>query len=111
MMNKIKISKDSPAGGDQAAHLLPVIDFLVEQGNRPLSLEFTKDKGGIGTFEFADPIDSDLLQERFEFPGTIKVGYSQYYGGGAIWDEANALVIHQSWQVPNTSWLQTKEKT
>ena len=31
-------------------------------------MKFTRDKGGIGTFEFADPIDSDLLKERFEFP-------------------------------------------
>ena len=94
-MEKIKISKDSPAKDDQAAHLQPVIDFLIKKGNIPLSLEFTRDKGGIGTFEFTDPIDSDLLKEKFEFPDTIQVGYSHYYGGGALWDERNALLIQQ----------------
>lgn len=93
-MEKIKISKDSPAENNQATHLQPDIDFLIKQGNIPLSLKFTRDKGGIGTFEFTEPIDSDLLKERFEFPDTMQVGYSHYYGG-ALWDERNALVIHQ----------------
>lgn len=94
-MKKIKISKDAPAGGDQAAHLLPVIDFLIEQRNKPLSLEFKRDKGGIGTFVFAGQIDSDQLKERFEFPDSIKVGEDAYYGGGTVWDERNALKIHR----------------
>ena len=60
-----------------------------------MSSKFTRDKGGIGTFEFADPIDIDLLKEKFEFPDTIKVGYSKHYGGGALWDERNALKMHR----------------
>lgn len=95
-MEKIKISKDSPAGAPTGAHLRPVIDFLIEQGNMPFSLEFKRDKGGIGTFEFRDPIESDLLKERFEFPDSIKVGEDAYYGGGGgVWDERNALKIHR----------------
>ena len=90
-MEKIKIKNQK---NSRSAHLQPVIDFLISQGNTPLQKGFYYDKGGIGTFEFADPIDSNLLKEKFEFPDSIKVGKDAYYGGGTVWDERKGLKIH-----------------
>lgn len=94
-MEKTKIEKDSPTDNNRAAHLRPVIDFLIQQGNRPLQKDFSYDKSGIGTFEFSEPLNIRLLKERFDFPETIKVGEDPYYGGGGLWDERNGLKIHK----------------
>jgi hypothetical protein len=93
--SRIRILKDSPDPNDQTAHLRPVIEFLIEQGNIPHSKHFTFENGGIGTFLFFGPIDPEALKEKFIFPESIQVGIDEYYAGGVIWDQRNALKIHR----------------
>lgn len=87
---KIRIkSSGSPRGN----HLQPVIDFLIEQGNIPLSTEFYADKTGVGEFKFKKRIDIFSILDKFEFPENIEAVVSTYYGGGVIWDKGNAVII------------------
>jgi hypothetical protein len=97
-MGKIKIDKFSNPGSPTGSHLWPVIDFLIQQGNIPhtKSKEFYSDKTGVGEFYFYGPIDPEAILKRFEFPDSIKVVHSDHYGGGVVWDLANALIIFRS---------------
>ena len=97
-MEKIKIERSAKPDSPTGSHLWPVIDFLIEQGNIPhkKSKEFYSDKTGVGEFYFYGPIDPEAILERFEFPESIKVVHSDYYGGGVVWDEGNALIIFRS---------------
>lgn len=97
-MEKIKIERSANSGSPTGSHLWPVIDFLIQQGNIPHKelKEFYSDKTGVGEFYFYGPIDTEAILERFEIPETIKVAHSDDYGGGVIWDEANALIIFRS---------------
>ena len=97
-MEKIKIPRFTPKPAEPGAHLRPVIDFLIEQGNIPhtKSLTFSWDKTGVGELHFYGPIDPEAILERFEFPDSIKVVYSDFHRGGVVWDEGNALIIYRS---------------
>lgn len=95
-MKTVNVLKDSPVPNNRTAHLKPVIDFLLEQGNTPVYNEFRFDKNGIGIFLFERAIDPQLLTTRFSFPESIKVGDDPNYGGGVIWDKRNALIIHKN---------------
>ncbi|MBC6700169.1 hypothetical protein [Hymenobacter sp. BT190] len=60
------------ADGSRTAHLQPVIDFLKAQGNEPATGDaFEYNRDGLGTYGFAQPLDVDLLQQRFDFPPSI----------------------------------------
>lgn len=91
------ILEDSPVPGDKAAHLKPIIDFLIDQGHVPLSSHFTYDKTGIGTFLFKNPIDVKQVEKRFIFNKSIRVGEDPYCRGGIIFDRKHALKVHQVW--------------
>lgn len=97
-MEKIKIEKFAPPASEEGEHLKPVIDFLVEQGNLPhtKSMKFERGREGVGELHFFGPIDDEALKKRFEFPATIKVGYSKHYESTVVWDEANALLIRRA---------------
>lgn len=94
-MAKTKILTDSAILGDVAGHLRPVIDFLIDQGNVAITDKFTWDKDGIGTFLFKYPINTTMLNDRFEFPKSVRVGYDSYYKGGIVFDRHYGLKIHQ----------------
>lgn len=69
---KVAIADDVP--GSDTAHLQPVIDFLKAQGNAPATgdaFEFNRD--GLGVYGFALPLDTQLLQEHFDFPSSISL--------------------------------------
>ena len=61
-------------------HLLPVIAFLKAQGYEPATGDvfyFTRD--GLGTYGFTQPLDTQLLQEHFDFPPSIQVSHGQVF--------------------------------
>lgn len=95
-MQKLRILSDSPVLGDVTGHLRPVIEFLIEQGNVPVTGKFTlRDESGIRTFLFQYPIDTNLLNKHFEFPETIYARYDTQCKGGAVFDRVFSLKICQ----------------
>ena len=84
-------------GGDhdpRTAHLRPVIEYLLAQGNRPAQWwhadGWRSDPGGELHYTFTDPIDAAQLRERFAFPASIRV-----YDDGSIKDSLNRVDISQ----------------
>lgn len=68
---KERILPDAPTGSD-TDHLLPIIDFLKAQGNTPATGDqFYYNRDGYGVYGFAQPLDTQLLQEHFDFPPSI----------------------------------------
>lgn len=58
----------------RTAHLQPVIDFLKAQGNAPATGDqFYYNRDGLGVYGFAQPLDTQLLQEHFDFPPSISL--------------------------------------
>lgn len=95
IVGKIKILQESPVKDNRAGHLQPIIDFLIERGNVPVTGKFTWDKSGIGTFLFKYPLDVKALDKQFEFPKSIRAGEDPHYSGGVVFDRQYALKIHQ----------------
>ena len=61
-------------------HLLPVIAFLKAQGYEPATGDgFYFDRDGLGTYGFTQPLDTQLLQEHFDFPPSIQVSHGQLF--------------------------------
>ncbi|MFD2722127.1 hypothetical protein ACFST9_25645 [Hymenobacter monticola] len=93
-MPKLKLAAQ---GGDQAprtAHLRPVIEYLLAQGNTPAGWRgdaFAFDQGGEGHYLFASPIDAAQLRKQFAFPASIRV-----YEDGSIKDSLNRVDISQA---------------
>lgn len=94
-MKKLRILADSADQENKTEHLWPIIDFLIEHGNVPVTGKFTYDRTGVGTFLFRETVNVDLINHYFEVPYSIRVGHDSYYGGGVVWDLRNALKIHQ----------------
>lgn len=70
-MEKTKIPPDAPAGQVLHAHLEPVIDFLLLEGNR-LTHSYRWGSNREGYFcHVRDPIDFVSLVNRFEFPESV----------------------------------------
>ena len=93
-MEKLRILDESPVLVDVAGHLRPVIDFLIEQGNAPVTGKFTlREESGVRTFLFKYPIDTDLLNKHFELPKTIYAGYDTLCKGGVLYDWVFSLRI------------------
>ena len=77
----------------RTAHLRPVIEYLLAQGNTPAGWRgdaFTFDQGGEGHYTFTGPLDAAQLRERFAFPASIRV-----YDDGSIKDSLNRVDISQ----------------
>lgn len=99
-MGKIRLLTDSLVAGERTGHLWPIIDFLIEQGNVPVTGDFAFDKTGVGTFLFKETLNTDLVNQHFEIPYSMRIGHDSYYGGGVVWDIRNALKIHQEVGLP-----------
>ena len=60
--------------GSDTVHLQPIIDFLKAQGNTPATGDaFQFNRDGLGVYGFAQPLDTQLLQEYFDFPSSISL--------------------------------------
>lgn len=60
--------------GSNTAHLQPVIDFLKTQGYTPAAGDtFQFNRDGLGVYGFDQPLDTQLLQEHFDFPSSISL--------------------------------------
>jgi hypothetical protein len=94
-MPKIELAAQGAPGHDpRTAHLRPVIEYLLAQGNTPAGWRgdaFTFDQGGEGHYTFAGLIDAAELRERFAFPASIRV-----YDDGSIKDSLNRVDISQA---------------
>lgn len=76
---KQRIERDA-ANRTETDHLLPVIDFLKAQGYEPATGDvFSFDRDGLGTYGFTQPLDTQLLQEHFDFPDSIQVSHGQVF--------------------------------
>jgi len=76
---KQRIDQDAPSRND-TDHLLPVIAFLKAQGNEPATGDqFYYNRDGLGVYGFAQPLDTQLLQEHFDFPPSIQVSHGQVF--------------------------------
>lgn len=76
---KQRILRDAPNRTD-TDHLLPVIAFLKAQGYTPATGDaFCFDRDGLGTYGFTEPLDTQLLQEHFDFPPSIQVSHGQVF--------------------------------
>jgi len=93
-MPKLALAAQGGPGHDpRTAHLRPVIEYLLAQGNTPAGWRgdaFAFDQGGEGHYLFAGPIDAAELRERFAFPASIRV-----YDDGSIKDSLNRVDISQ----------------
>lgn len=70
---KQRIAADAPNLSD-TDHLLPVIAFLKAQGYTPATGDvFYFDRDGLGTYGFAEPLDTSGLPEHFDFPHSVQV--------------------------------------
>lgn len=85
-------------GGDhdpRTAHLRPVIEYLLAQGNRPAQWwhadGWRSDPGGELHYAFTDPIDAAQLREQFAFPASIVLD-----DAGTIRDSVNRVDIYQA---------------
>jgi hypothetical protein len=92
-MPKLHLAAQGTPGHDpRTDHLLPVIDYLLAQGNRPAYSWHTdrwrSDPGGELHYAFTDPIDAAQLHEHFAFPESIQVQED-----GSIRDTLNRVDI------------------
>ena len=89
-----------PGHDPRTAHLRPVIEFLLAQGNRPAHSWPTdgwrSDPGGELHYTVTDPLNAAQLREHFGFPDSIQVQED-----GSIRDSLNRVDIsHDRPQVP-----------
>jgi len=93
-MPKLALAAEGGPGHDpRTAHLRPVIEYLLAQGNTPAGWRgdaFSFDQGGEGHYTFTGPIDAAQLREQFAFPASIRV-----YEDGSIKDSLNRVDISQ----------------
>lgn len=92
-MPKIELAAQGGDRDPRIAHLRPVIEYLLAQGNTPAGWRgdaFAFDQGGEGHYTFTGPIDAAQLRERFAFPASIRV-----YDDGSIKDSLNRVDIGQ----------------
>ena len=92
-MPKLALADQGGDSGPRTAHLRPVIEYLLAQGNTPAGWRgdaFTFDQGGEGHYTFTGPLDAAQLRERFAFPASIRV-----YDDGSIKDSLNRVDIGQ----------------
>ena len=83
-----------PGHDPRTAHLRPIIEYLLAQGNKPAGWRgdaFSFDQGGEGHYLFAGPINAAQLREHFAFPASIRV-----YDDGSIKDSLNRVDISQA---------------
>jgi len=79
ILAKTVIGQDAPNRTD-TDHLLPVIAFLKAQGYTPATGDaFYFDRDGLGTYGFAQPIDTDGSEYHFVFPPTVKLTPTSIY--------------------------------
>ena len=93
-MDRIQLAAQGGDHDPRTAHLRPVIEYLLAQGNMPASWRgdaFAFDQGGEGHYLFAGPIDAAQLREQFVFPASIRV-----YDDGSIKDSLNRVDISQA---------------
>ena len=94
-MPKIQLAAQGAPGHDpRTAHLHPVIEYLLAQGNTPASWRgdaFAFDQGGEGHYLFAGPLDAVQLREQFAFPASIRV-----YDDGSMKDSLSRVDISQA---------------
>ena len=94
-MPKLTLAAQGGPGHDpRTAHLRPVIEYLLAQGNTPAGWRgdaFAFDQGGEGHYLFAGPINAAQLREQFAFPASIRV-----YEDGSIKDSLNRVDISQA---------------
>lgn len=95
-MPKIQLAAQGAPGHDpRTGHLLPVIEYLLAQGNRPAHWwhadGWRSDPGGELHYAFTDPIDAAQLREHFAFPTSIQVRED-----GSIRDSLNRVDISQA---------------
>ena len=73
MAEKIKIAPLPSVGEPECAHLQPVVDFLLEHGNKS-SNSFVWGSNRTGYFcHLQNDIDIDGLRSIFDFPDSIKI--------------------------------------
>ncbi|MDT7570251.1 MAG: hypothetical protein QOE05_425 [Actinomycetota bacterium] len=98
MTDKRRIDEDPPAGGPNYAHLVPLVEGLIEHGNE---LANPPSKGGVFGGDQGGPvafltkrIDWDWVQENFELPDLVR------YDGkdDEIFDHKNWISIRGSVQ-------------
>jgi len=93
-MDRIQLAAQGGDHDPRTAHLRPVIEYLLAQGNTLASWRgdaFAFDQGGEGHYLFAGPIDVAQLREQFVFPASI-----QLYDDGSIKDSLNRVDISQA---------------
>lgn len=89
-LEKIVIERDA-ANQTDTDHLLPVIAFLKAQGYTPATGDaFYFDRDGLGTYGFAEPLNTAGLQDHFVFPPSIHVTPT------SIYDTRHFVTIKQS---------------
>lgn len=96
MTEKRRIGADPPPGGANYAHLVPLVEALLEHGNEladPPSNGgvFGGDQGGPVAF-LTKRIDWDWVQETFELPDLVR--YDR--GDDEIFDHKNWISIRGS---------------
>lgn len=92
-MPNLAIAAQGGAGHDpRTAHLRPVIELLLAQGNRPAHSwpqdGWRSDPGGELHYTFTDPLNAAQLHEHFRFPDSIQVQQD-----GSIRDSLNRVDI------------------
>ena len=90
----IRLAAQGTEHDPRTAHLRPVIEYLLAQGNTPAGWRgdaFAFDQGGEGHYLFAGPVDAAQLREQFAFPASIRV-----YDDGSIKDSLNRVDIGQA---------------
>lgn len=92
---RIPVAADSPDPSNRAAHLYPVIDYLLARGHSSQYAvmqadphAFYDDKTGL-VHSVEERIDWQALMDAFEFPPSIEVEPR----GGWIRDKRHALMI------------------
>jgi len=67
------------------AHLEPIVDALIEDGNQLINTKFYTTRDG-WRCDLEKPINFELLKEKFEFPKSIE-----------LLEEKDAIVCRNSW--------------
>ena len=90
-----------PEGGTGFAHMQPLVDAMIQDGNR-VKAGWMLEKDGWSIY-FADPIDFDMVSERFDLPASIRVAREQ---DGILCELTWSQMCGGSFQAPNSADLQ-----